>query len=144
MFFLGKLPLWKLTWNLKMMVSNRNLPFQWFIFRWTMLVFRGVSNYLLIAVNVCVFSQTRNFTQSDGLTCQLWGVHELRPQFLGHPFWWRRLVTSRTRDILPPGKTQELRFESFSGRLDAEVAWSSYTISGTAMHWCFTPYIRDV
>ena len=28
-----QLPSWSLTWNLKMMVSNRNLLFQWLIFR---------------------------------------------------------------------------------------------------------------
>ena len=32
----------KLTWNRKMMVVSRNLLFQGFIFRWTMLVFGGV------------------------------------------------------------------------------------------------------
>ena len=33
---------WKLTWNLEMMVFNRNLHFQGFIFRWTMFVLGGV------------------------------------------------------------------------------------------------------
>ena len=34
-----------LTWNLKIMVSKRNLLFQWLIFRRTMLNFSGVSQY---------------------------------------------------------------------------------------------------